>query len=60
MLGVLRHKWAPNAFVVSFKLETDENILLQKVCIMRLLCRGIISLQAQNAFATANLEDDHA
>jgi hypothetical protein len=32
MLGVLRHVWAPGAFVVSFKLETDERILLDKVC----------------------------
>jgi len=31
MLGVLRHGWAPAAFVVSFKLETDERILLKKV-----------------------------
>ena len=31
MLGVLKHVWAPEAFVVSFKLETDENILLKKV-----------------------------
>lgn len=29
-LGILRYKWAPNSFVVSFKLETDENILIQK------------------------------
>ncbi len=31
MLGTLRHEWAPQAFVVSFKLETDEGILIQKV-----------------------------
>lgn len=31
MLNVLRHEWVPDAFVVSFKLETDENILLTKV-----------------------------
>ena len=31
MLSVLRHCWAPEAFVVSFKLETDESILLEKV-----------------------------
>ncbi|RLN36629.1 hypothetical protein BBJ28_00020689 [Nothophytophthora sp. Chile5] len=30
MLGVLRHTWAPQAFVVSFKLETDWEILRQK------------------------------
>jgi len=29
VMGLLR-KWAPNAFVVSFKLETDINILRQK------------------------------
>ena len=31
MLGVLRQTWAPGAFVVSFKLETDETILVKKV-----------------------------
>ena len=31
MLGALRQEWAPQAFVVSFKLETDEAILLSKV-----------------------------
>ncbi|KAF8713036.1 hypothetical protein HU200_028827 [Digitaria exilis] len=30
MLFILRKKWAPLAFCVSFKLETDPNILLQK------------------------------
>jgi hypothetical protein len=31
MLGVLRREWAPDAFVVSFKLETDDHILIEKV-----------------------------
>ncbi|WVZ79714.1 hypothetical protein U9M48_027263 [Paspalum notatum var. saurae] len=30
MLFILRNIWAPSAFCVSFKLETDPNILLQK------------------------------
>lgn len=30
MLSVLRKDWAPRAFCISFKLETDANILLQK------------------------------
>lgn len=30
MLGELTHEWAPKSFVVSFKLETDEEILLDK------------------------------
>uniref|UniRef100_A0A0A9EIE9 DNA/pantothenate metabolism flavoprotein C-terminal domain-containing protein n=1 Tax=Arundo donax TaxID=35708 RepID=A0A0A9EIE9_ARUDO len=30
MLFILRNHWAPSAFCVSFKLETDPNILLQK------------------------------
>jgi len=30
LLGVLRKEWAPNAMVVSFKLETDHNILIKK------------------------------
>lgn len=32
MLGTLRSVWAPEAFIVSFKLETDEQILKSKVC----------------------------
>lgn len=31
MLGTLRSTWAPEAFIVSFKLETDEQILISKV-----------------------------
>lgn len=31
MLGALRHAWCPAAMLVSFKLETDEQILLRKV-----------------------------
>lgn len=30
MLGVLRRLWAPEAFAVSFKLETDEALLIDK------------------------------
>ncbi|XP_078164705.1 phosphopantothenate--cysteine ligase 2-like [Carex rostrata] len=30
MLSVLRKEWAPAAFCVSFKLETDPDILIQK------------------------------
>ena len=29
-LPLLRHEWAPHAFVVSFKLETDPSMLLKK------------------------------
>lgn len=31
MMHALRHDWAPTAMIVSFKLETDESILLAKV-----------------------------
>ncbi len=31
MLGELVNKWAPRAFAVSFKLETDQGILVHKV-----------------------------
>jgi hypothetical protein len=31
MLHALRHDWAPACMLVSFKLETDESILLKKV-----------------------------
>ncbi|KAI3501697.1 hypothetical protein L1887_29657 [Cichorium endivia] len=30
MLSILRKEWAPTAFYVSFKLETDKEILLEK------------------------------
>ncbi|GLE01313.1 hypothetical protein PINS_up010143 [Pythium insidiosum] len=30
LLGVLRHDWAPSAFFVSFKLETDWELLRRK------------------------------
>lgn len=30
VLGVLVHEWAPDAFVVSFKLETDDELLIPK------------------------------
>ncbi|KAK3428340.1 hypothetical protein EUGRSUZ_F04382 [Eucalyptus grandis] len=30
MLAVLRKEWAPFAYCISFKLETDKNILLKK------------------------------
>lgn len=30
MLAPLVSLWVPNAFVVSFKLETDENLLIVK------------------------------
>ena len=31
MLSDLRRHWAPEAFTVSFKLETDTGLLLKKV-----------------------------
>lgn len=31
LLGVLRSEWCPQAFVVSFKLETDPSILMSKI-----------------------------
>lgn len=34
MLGCLRHEWAPSCFIVSFKLETDDTILVHKVSIL--------------------------
>lgn len=29
-LGVIRHFWLPRAMIVSFKLETDDGILIEK------------------------------
>jgi len=31
LLGVLRSEWCPEAYVVSFKLETDASILMDKI-----------------------------
>lgn len=31
MLGFLRTEWCPDAYIISFKLETDKNILKDKV-----------------------------
>ena len=31
MLGTLRREWCPEAMVVSFKLETDDKLLIGKV-----------------------------
>ena len=31
MLGALRREWCPRAMVVSFKLETDDALLIGKV-----------------------------
>ena len=39
MLGALRRAWAPEAFIVSFKLETDEGLLISKVLITQLAMR---------------------
>lgn len=39
MLGALRRKWAPEAFIISFKLETDEGLLISKVLITQLAMR---------------------
>ncbi|XP_057973070.1 phosphopantothenate--cysteine ligase 2-like [Malania oleifera] len=35
MLSVLRKRWSPMAFIISFKLETDSNILLEKAEVAR-------------------------
>lgn len=48
MLGTLRRTWAPEAFIVSFKLETDEQILTSKVmaCVSQLML-GKLKLSKQ-------------
>ena len=30
ILGYLKEKWCPNCYIISFKLETDENIVISK------------------------------
>ncbi len=32
MLGNIKQKWAQEAFVVSFKLETDKDLVINKAC----------------------------
>ena len=49
MLGVLRRAWAPEAFVVSFKLETDEGLLINKVLPPRLACSAALCRSCQTA-----------
>jgi hypothetical protein len=41
MLHSLRHEWAPRCMVVSFKLETDESILVKKVIHVMLLAADV-------------------
>jgi hypothetical protein len=38
MLGVLTRLWVPEAMVVSFKLETDQSLLLSKVRAVCAMC----------------------
>jgi phosphopantothenate-cysteine ligase len=44
----VRHDWAPQAFLVSFKLETDPSILLDKA-------RGAIRAYGVNAVVANEL-----
>ena len=56
MLGALRQVWAPEAFVVSFKLETNDKILIHKVLPPPWsLCESLAELaEAQIAWKTAD------
>ena len=53
MVAALRQTWAPRAFVVSFKLETDETILLRKVgctcMVVHALRQSILHLRSRPA-----------
>ena len=49
MLGTLQSIWAPEAFIVSFKLETDEQILISKVSYLRMKLVRIFNAQ-ENEF----------
>ena len=52
-LGTVVSCWVPKAFVVSFKLETDENLLLPKVCLAAFEGK-ITSIQRQTKSVSAN------
>ena len=54
MLGTLQSVWAPEAFIVSFKLETDEQILISKVSYLHMkLAHTFI---AQRMIAQASIQ----
>ena len=48
-LGALRSRWAPAAFVVSFKLETDQAILLDKASGVGWVFKGGLKLETDQA-----------
>ncbi len=50
LLGVLREVWAPEAFYVSFKLETDESILIESA--FRALAKYNVHLVVANELST--------
>uniref|UniRef100_A0A453NVV9 Uncharacterized protein n=2 Tax=Aegilops tauschii TaxID=37682 RepID=A0A453NVV9_AEGTS len=74
MLSVLRDQWAPLAFCVSFKLETNSDILVQKanmalnkykmnIVVANLLATYkdqviIVTNGARNTVRTRNSDDD--
>lgn len=59
MLGKLTQEWAPQSFVVSFKLETDESILFDKAwgaiekCRVHLVVANILHTRADKCFLVA-------
>jgi len=63
-LGVLRFLWAPNSFFVSFKLETDHDILLTKArqsiakyCMHLVVANELDSRYKQVSLVTADYEE---
>lgn len=53
-LGTLRAVWAPSAMVASFKLETDEALLADKVGVERGgVCGGEVEVGARPRWGSA-------
>lgn len=54
MLSLLRTEWAPTAFCISFKLETDSKILLEKACMA--LKKYMVHMVVANELSTRKEE----
>jgi hypothetical protein len=67
VLGLLRSQWAPDAFVCSFKLETDPAILRQKaeLAVERYGCHMVVGNILETRYSEVNIlapstaEDDN-
>lgn len=56
-IAILRSEWAPDAFVCSFKLETDSTILRQKAerAVTNYGCHMVVGNQLQNRYSEVKI-----